>query len=500
MSQTGLFRRLASGALLGGLGFVLAALATLWATPRLVNGLGLDTYAILGLLVGVQGGLLMVLSNPVQLASLVMLGEAKGETLDQQSRALSAWTLLSAGLAVAAGWVSSFGWFADALWAEDMLAEQWKLAAPWAGLGWGLQLMVQGLWSAQRSRQRQALAEGQQALWGSLVVLAPVWAVLRGQGLQGAVEAQSLVWMLALLSGLALEWRWGAGLKLLPLDHRPSFRRIWGLAAWTLLALVGAAILLYADRLYSLKASPRELAAWAVASALSLRAAAGLGVLGPLLLPSLSEAKGDPQRFARLQGFFLRVTGLLGLGFYVPLAAGGAALLGVWVAPEVEERARPWVGLLALSGLSLSLNNGHFALQLGQDAAASAARHALIAAGFGLLAGAVAQRAGLPGAAWMAVVGQSMGLFLRSRWLKANGLSRPRALPMAMLWLLAGLGAAWGLGQIGFPYWLGSSFAAVLASFAVAGVAVTGLALAADNWLSHRRGEAALWAMLLRRG
>lgn len=498
MSRPGLFARLASGALLGGLGFGAAALATLWGTPRLVNGLGLDNYAVLGLLVGVQGGLLMVLGNPVQAASLVLLGEAEGEELDQRSGALSAWTLLSALLAVAFGWMLSLPPLGRALWRDEMLALQWSAAAPWAGLGWGLQLMLQGLWSAQRARHRQAWAEGQQAVVGVLVTLAPVLAVLAGQGLQGAVEAQSAVWLLGLLLGLAMQKGLG-GLRLRPLEHRPSFKRIWNLAAWTLLALTGAAVLLYADRLYSLKASPRELAAWAVATALSLRVAAGLGMLGPLLLPSLSAAKGDDARFGRLQGFYLRVTGIAGLGFFVPLAAGGAALLGAWVAPEVEERARPWVALLALAGLGLCLNNSLLTLQLGRDGAREAAKSALSAALFGLLAGALAQGFGFSGAAWMAVAGQGLALVWRARWVQAQGLGRPGWAWAALLWLLGGAGMAWLLPLMGFPYWFGASFKPVLAAFVAGAALCTVLGLAVDHWLSQRRGEPALWALILRR-
>lgn len=496
MKQGSLFKRLASGALLGALGFVLAAVATLWATPKVVNGLGLENYAVLGLLVGVQGGLLMVLSNSGQLASLVLLSGVEGKELEQRSQALSAWSILASMVALGAGWLLSLEPLSLRLWHSEILAQQWSAAAPWAGLGWAYQLLTQSLWAAQRARQRPVQAEGQQAVVSVVFVLAAPYAVLGGAGVQGAVEAQSSVWVLALIAGLILEQRYGKDLALFPKEHKPVFAEIRRLAFWSVLALAGGAVLLYADRLYSLQASARELAAWTVATALSLRVASGLGVLGPLLLPSLNSARKDPQRFANLQSLYLRCVGLLGLSFYVPLAAGGAGLLGAWIAPEVEQRAAPWIVMLAFSGLALSLNNAYFAIQMGSDGAKPAAFSALGSAVFGLLVGGIAQSLGWPGAAWMALSGQSLALLWRAHWLHRHALGRPGWgwVWQSWPWMLGASILTAGLKATGFPKALGGGFAPVASCFVAGGLLVSLLLLGLDAWVAKLRGRTSLYS------
>lgn len=498
--MSGRLRSLATGAGVAGLGFAASTLLTLWALPVVVRGLGLDNYAVLVLLVAVQGGLLMVLSSPAQLASLTLLAGLEAAALEQRSRALAAWSLLAAGGTLALGWLLGLPPLAGLLWKDPLLAAQWREAVPWAALGWACQLLAQGLWSAQRARRRPVQAELQQALAGVAFVLAAPLAVRTGLGVQGVVEWQSLVWVLALGLGLAWERLGPEPLALKPLDHRPSFAQIRRLAFWSVLALLGGAVLLYADRLFSLKAGPAELGAWGLASAISLRAAAGLGVLGPLLLPSLSEARHDPAVLGQRQSLYLRCNGLLALSFFVPLAAGGSGLLGAWISPEVGQRAEAWIGLLAFGSLAYALGGAYFTVQMGLDGARPAALHALAAAAGGVLAGAWAQVQGWPGAAWMALAGQGLALGLRAHWLHRHGLGRP-----GWSWAWQGLpwmGLALGLVQLlrwaGFPRALGPSLGAVLASFALVCAALLALGLGLDAGLARARGRESVAGQLRR--
>jgi hypothetical protein len=494
------FKKTAAGALWAGFGFVAAALATLWATPRVLAGLGMESYGVLGLLLGLQGGLLMVLSNPGQLAALILLGGEAGPDLKRRSQAISAWSLLAAGAALALGWAFAAKPLAEILWQDPFLRIQWQQAVPYAGLGWAFQLLTQTLWSAQRARQRQALAEGQQALlWPIVILLAPL-AVYQARGLQGVVEYQALAWMLALIVGLALERRQGGDLNWLPKDDRPSFAEIRRLAGWSLVALIGGAVLLYADRLFSLKAGARELAAWSVATAMSLRIAAGLGLLGPLLLPQLNELRQDPQRWGQMQSLYLRFSGLAALAFFLPLAAGGASLLGAWVGPEVEERARPWIVLLAFSGLGLCLSNATYSVLMGMDAAKSAASSAIGAALAGLGIGALAQHFGLPAAAWMALGGQTVAVLWRTWVLQRDGLKRPvlAGLLQSFFWVLPAAALLPLLRWALFPRWFGLSLMSQASAFGLAGAALFAAGLAFDHFLSLRRGRLSLWSQLRR--
>jgi hypothetical protein len=491
---------MASGALVGGAGFALATLATLWATPRVVNGVGLENFAVLGLLMAVQGGLLMVLSNPGQLASLTLLAGPAGPELSLRSRAYAAWTVMAALPALLLGWALSAPQVGGLLWSEPLLELQWRDSVPWAGLGWACQLMTQALWSAQRARLRSALAEGQQAVVLLLVVLAAPLAVAQGQGVVGAVSLQALVWVLALLAGLALETALRGDLSLLPKEHRPTWAALWARAGWILAGLFGAGLLMYGDRLYSLQVGPAELAAWAVAGALSLRISSGLGILGPILLPSLATVRGEPARFARLQGLYLRINGTLALALFVPLAAGGAGLLGAWISPDVERLARPWIALLAYSGLAYCLSVAYLNILYSLDQARQGAVSAWLAALFGVGVGAWAQARGHSGAVWMALAGQSLGLALRAAWVQRLGPGGPGLgwMPAALPWAAAALGLAWLLQRSAFPHWFGAGLLPVFLSFGSGILLVLALLLALDALLLRRRGHDSVLSQLLR--
>lgn len=288
----------------------------------------------------------------------------------------------------------------------------------------------------------------------------------------------------------------------MPRDDRRAFAEIRRLAAWTLLAAAGGAVLLYADRLYSLQGGARELAAWSLAIALSLRVASGLGLLGPLLLPQLSELRHDKTRWGHMQSLYLRLNGLAALAFYLPLAAGGASLLGVWVGSEVQELAKPWIVLLSLSGFLLCLSNAYFSILMGMDAGKQAAYSALGAAAVGLAAGAVAQALHLPGAAWMALGGQATAMLWRSWVLQRQGLQRVHvgALLQSLVWVLPAAALLPLLRWAAFPRWFGLSLAAQLGAFAVLGLVLLIAGLLADALLSGRRGRLSLWSQIRRLG
>ena len=373
-------------------------------------------------------------------------------------------------------------------------------AAPWAGLAWALQILCQALWSAQRARLRMSQAEIQQGLGQTLTILAGPWALWRGTGFTGVLEAQALVWLVVLLAGLVWEAALPAGLALMPKEDRGVWREIWAIAGWSILGLAASAVLQYADRLYTLSSGARELAAYSVATSLSLRAVSVFGLLSTLMVPALSAARSDPERWATIQSLFIRATGVLAGAVFVPMAAGGAVLLGVWIAPEVEERSRPWIMLIATGGLALALANAYISILLGMDGARHFAFSAIAGALVGLTAGRLAQALGAPGAAWMGVTGNTVIVLWRGRTVARHGLGRAgwgwawQSLP----WLLAAAGGSWILQALGFPRWFGHSLPMVLESFAVAGSLILGAALAVDAAVSAKRGRLPLLSQLLR--
>ena len=498
--MAGMFKRLASGAAFGGVSFVVAALASLWATPKLYEGVGAEAYGVLGLLIGVQGALLLLLSSGGVTATLVLLADGDAQTLKTRGRAMAGWAVLAAALALIAGWALGTPLLGSIFWHDAMSLDLWLGVAPWAGLSWALQIMCQALWAAQRARQRLVQAELQQGLWQTLAILAGPWALWRGTGFSGIVESQALAWLLALVAGLIWEATLPGGLNLMPKEDRPTWRLAWKTAVWTTVALGATGVLLYGDRVFFLARGVKELAAYSAATSLSLRAASLFGLLGPLLLPALSSARNDPERWAGMQSLVLRTAGIGAGSIFVPLAAGGAVLLGAWVGPEAATFGQAWMVLLAAGGLALALSNAYMAVLLGMDGAKQAAFSALAGVAVGVLVGKVAQAHGAQGAVWMGLAGHTLTVLWRGWAVAKLGLERPGWgwAWLSLPWLLAAGGGVWVLRALDFPRWFGLGLVAQLESFAVAGVLIAGLALGADAMISVPRKRWPLWQQLLR--
>jgi hypothetical protein len=453
---------------------------------------------VLVLLIGVQGMILMLLSNGGQNALLVMLAGDDEAQVRSRSRALAAWVLMAAALAFVAGLLVGTPWMGETLWHDPASLELWQKIAPWAGLAWAFQILCQSLWAAQRARLRMPQAELQAALAQSLVILSGPIGLKLGVALESVVEAQALTWGLIFGLGVLWEKRVPGGLDLRPQPDKRVFGEAWHIVGWSVLGLAGSAVVMYGDRFFSLQAGANELTAYGLASSLTLRVPSILGLLGPLALPLITAARREPARAAQLQRTYIGIN-LLGVAAAcLPLAAGGAALLGVWgggkFGPDIALAAQRWMVLLALGGFFLGLSQALSTALIGYGAVEAAAWAAVAGAGVGLTAGFVARSNGLPAAAWMAVAGEGTTAVLRAWALerRVQGRGGFAWLLQLLPWAVIGVVGVLALQASGFPRWAGPSFAGHLASFGVLGAGILATGLGAEHFNARRRGLASL--------
>lgn len=490
-------KRVLGGAAWGGLGQVLAMGCSLWAARYLLNGMG-PLYSVLVLLVGVQGGLLMLLSNGGQNALLVMLAGDDEGAVDRNSRALALWVLVAAGLAFLGGLAVGTPWLGGLLWQDPASLALWRAMAPWAGLAWAFQLLCQSLWAAQRARFRMPQAEFQAAVAQSLVILSGPLGLKLGVRLESVVEAQALCWGLVFAGGVLWEKRQPGRLDLRPRVDPAVFREAWHIVGWTVLAMASAGVVRYGDRFFSLRAGANELSAYGLGSSLVLRVPSILGMLGPLALPVIAAARREPARAAQLQRLYININILGAAAACLPLAAGGAALLGVWgggkFGPAIAAAAAHWMPLLALGGFFLGLSQALMTALIGYGAVEVTAWAALAGAAVGLGAGFLARSLGAPASAWMAVAGEGSITVILAWALerKVQGRGGFGWALQLLPWSLAAAAGLWALRASGFPRWLGPSFAGHLASFAVLGSAILAAGLLGERQMARRRGQLSL--------
>jgi len=497
--MAGAAKRVAGGAVWAMLGQVAALGLGLWATRYLKNGLGLDRYAVLVLLVGVQGGVLGMLGNSINTAILVLLAGDDHATVQRRGRALALWSLSAAVLAAAAALALGTAAVGGLFWSDPASLAAWRAVMPWAALAWSAQLLCAGLWAAQRARLRMAQAEMQQALGQALVTLAGPAGLMLGADLASVVLAQALGWAALLAASFAWERSKPDRLDLRPRLDPAVLGEAWHIVGWTVLTLAGSAVFTYGDRFLSLQIGPRELSAYGIATSLTIRIPSAMGMMGPLALPVLAAARRDLARAAELQRLFLAINLLAATAACLPLAAGGAALLGAWVGPDVQAAAEHWMLLLSLACFFFCLSQAMNTALVGFGMVPQTALIALLGAGVGVGCGFYASRHGQPGSAWMALSGQATAAVLGACLLERRVLGRGGLgwlLTLLPFLLAAGLGA-WLLRRLGFPEWLGPGLLGHLACFALAGAAVLGLGLAAETLLARRAGRESLWGHAL---
>jgi|GEM_PF-6058882 O-antigen/teichoic acid export membrane protein len=497
--MAGAARRVAGGAAWAMLGQVVALGLGLWSTRYLKNGLGFDAFAVLVLLVGVQGGVLGMLGNSINTAILVLLAGDEIALVQRRSRALALWSVSAAVASVLVALVLGSAGVGGLFWKDPASLALWQAILPWAALAWAGQLLCAGLWAAQRARLRMAQAEMQQALGQALVTLSGPLGLMLGASLPSVVMAQALCWSVLLLASWGWERSMPGRLDLRPRLDPEVLGEAWHIVAWTLLTIAGSAVFTYGDRFFSLQAGPRELSAYGIATSLTIRIPSAMGMMGPLALPILAAARRDLARAAQLQRLFIGINLLAATAACLPLAAGGAGLIGAWVGPDVQASAEHWMLVLSLACFFFCLSQAMTTALVGLGMVPQTALIALLGAGVGVGCGFYASQHGQPGSAWMALGGQATAAILGACLLERRVLGRG-----GLGWLLtllpflaaAGLGA-WLLRWLGFPGWLGPGLIGHLACFALAGGVVLGLGLAAEAGLARKAGRESLWGHVL---
>jgi O-antigen/teichoic acid export membrane protein len=341
-------------------------------------------------------------------------------------------------------------------------------------------------------------AELQAALAQSLVVLSGPVGLRLGAGLESVVAAQALTWGFLFAGGMLWEKRQPGGLDLRPRWDLGTYREAWHIVGWSVVAMAASGVVRYGDRFFSLGAGANEINAYGLASSLVLKVPSFLGMLGPLALPVIAAARRDPSRAAELQRTYVNVNMLGAAAACLPLAAGGAALLGVWgggkFGPEIAVAAARWMPLLALGGFFLGLSQALSTALIGYGAVQVTAWAAMAGAAMGLGAGFAARSLGAPAAAWMAVAGEGTITVILAWALERRVLGRGGfgwALQL-LPWGLGGSVGLWALRVSAFPLWFGHGFIGHLACFVLLGAAILIAGLLGEEQIARRRGHASL--------
>jgi O-antigen/teichoic acid export membrane protein len=490
-------RRIASGAVLGGVNLGLAAVVTLVTTPLYLGALKESGFGLNATLVAVFA-MLNLLSLGAQEATLYF---AARDLSEAYVRVLAKWHATAAALGALI--LGGGGFFGLGAWLglKDTELGQFQEALLPAALLWAAQFFCQWLWILSRARLRFTLQAGHQALMSVLVPLFAIAALRAVGGLNAFLWAQALAWVLgcAILSPLLL--RAPSGFK----ASGSEWGQVAAYSRWTFLFYAGFVALQSADRFFVVPLGAAAVAAYAIASSIFQRGVSALGLLPSLLMPAISRLSDDSEhdRALRAYGLSLRFSAILALAFFLPLAALGKEFLAAWLdakSPGISGRAYGALLLFCAAGFFAGMSAVVHAVLLGQGRARLVGLTALLGAALGLLAAWLGvRRLGLEGAALAALVGY--GFLYVARVLISERMIFHRsliqiALEHALL-LACAMAAFMGLRSLGAMALQGGGIVFQLAGLALSALALLALGLLADAWLAKRKGRLSVVGTLL---
>ncbi len=487
-------RKIASGALLGGLNLGLGALVMLLATPLIVRELGVQGYGIYGLMLAAFG-ILSLLSFGGQEATLYFCAKDGSAA---HARALGLWHLAGALGGMALFWIGgkALG-LGRLLGLNEAEGKSFEDALLSGSAFWAAQFFCNWLWNLCRARLHFTLLGSHQAL---LTVIAPISGLVAAH-LYGGVAAflwgQAAAWALGSL--ILLPWMRG----LFGFSLSAPWAEIWAFSRWALLINLSFVALQSADRFFVASFGAAALGAYSLASSLYQRGISAFGLLPTLLIPAISRMeKGDSGRAARAYGLTLRLGAVLTLAGFLPLMGLGDAFLLAWLPnnPEMAALAYGPLFLLSAAGCLGALSSVLHAVLLGMGRARQVALSGLCGAGIGYAAAWLAMPSlGFEAAALCGLAGYasiySLRLFISEKRVFKRALF-PIALEHSALLCGAAL-AVLALRQFA-PYLMGRSLPLQLAALCASAALIAALAMAADAILARRLGREGVQGALFR--
>ncbi len=487
-------QRLARGLILGFIQLGIAAFATLWATPKIVLGLGIEDFAAWGLLQSVFAAMALLAFGGLE--AILVYGARPGA--ENITKALGLWQV---GAALLGGVLLVLGlkpeWLASLLSLEAQSAADFmnrvRAALPAAAFFWASGFWLNWLWALARSRQHFGLLFITQTLASLGGPILAVHALVHGRGLTGFMNAQSMLNMI-LLTVLALSLKpFSGGARPSVADWREALR----VSRWTFLFVLSAVALQSVDRFLAAPLGAAGLAAYSLASSLFQRGVSALSLVPTLLTSSVSRLAGqnEAQRSQRMVALALRFSGLAALALFVPLAGLSEKFLHAWVGPDLGSRALAPLQVLCAAGVLATLSAVTHAALLGMGRAAWVAITGLSGAALGLAIGfALAPTWGAPGAAACALGGYACLYVWRLALLRLG--KEHRSLGV-LAWghalaLALGLGLVLLLHQLS-PQLPGQGLGSALLALALAGLFTLAAGLGLDFlWARWRKSES-LW-------
>jgi O-antigen/teichoic acid export membrane protein len=369
-----------------------------------------------------------------------------------------------------------------------------------AGLLWAAQYFTQASWAFYRARIRLVEVSWMQMATATLPILAAVLAIKLGVGLNGFFLSQAAAWIGVGTYSLVAATRGPEALHFKPRWHSAELVETLGFARWAILLQVGFTVQSYVDRFFAAPLGGTAVSMFGTATSLSLRIVSALGLVTTLITPAISKLHSEHglDRAARAHGLAMRATFWMGAALFVPLAAGGPALLGRWMNPAWELGSQGWFVLVCIGGFWASLVSAFQGTLLGLGRARIVGLTSFMALGAGALVAWAFRTQGLWAVASFGAVTAGVSLLCKAAWLHGRVLQRARfgeMLAASALILLVG----WALRRWQWATLLGQSFLACLCALALASAGILLLGAAWDSVLSRRQDRDSLVAILLQR-
>jgi O-antigen/teichoic acid export membrane protein len=242
------------------------------------------------------------------------------------------------------------------------------------------------------------------------------------------------------------------------------------------------------------------LSVYGIGTSLTLQIVSALGLVSTLVVPAISKVHAEHglDRAGRAHGLALRSTFWVGAAFYVPLAAGGPALLAHWVDPVLEARAEGWFVWVCVGAFWVSLGASVQGTLLGLGRPRIVALTSLLGIAAGLLAAWALRSQGLLAVASFGATAAGVSLLTKAAWLHGRVLQRIQFGEMlAAAGLLVALG--WALHHSRWANAFGSGLVPCVAALGLASLGILVIGAAWDSLLSRARERDSLVSVLWQR-
>jgi O-antigen/teichoic acid export membrane protein len=500
--MAGLRGRILTGAAYGASALVLGTLIRFATTPYFYRTLGEAGYAAFVLL-GSAIAFSHLLALGAHEAVMYFVAKPRGENWLRQSQALAA-LFLFGGVLGSVIWVLAWlgfpAWIALGTRLEPEVALALSQSIGAAGLLWVAQHFTQAAWAFYRARLRLVEVGWMQLGTAALPILAAVLAVYSGMGLNGFFLSQAAAWAAVGCLAFYAASKGPEPLEIRPYWHSAELAQTLGYARWAFLLQVGFTLQSYGDRFLAAPLGSAALSVYGLGTSLTLQIVSALGLVSTLVVPAISKVHAEHglDRAGRAHGLALRSTFWVGAAFFVPLAAGGPALLAHWVDPALEARAEGWYLWVCVGAFWAALAGSVHGTLLGLGRPRIVALTSLLGIAAGLMVAWALRSQGLLAVAAFGATASGISLLTKAAWLHGRVLQRVQfGEVLAASGLLMGVG--WVLRGSHWANAFGPGLIPCVAALGLAAAGILAVGALWDSLLSRARDRDSLVSVLWQR-